>query len=76
MTLSEWYGLHEQIIAENQAGADTIPEEWDGVHEQWTGEHEAGANTQPVHELFSVWDAEQRCFVWAIREIIPPLLVG
>ncbi len=54
MSSAEWYGSHEQIIAENQAGANTMPEEWGGVHEQWTLEHEAGANTQPEHELLPV----------------------
>ena len=46
MPSAEWYGVHEQIIAENRAGANTLPE----------------------HELLPIWDAEQRCFIWGIRE--------
>ena len=71
MPSADWYGVHEQIIAENLAGANPMPEEWDGVREQWTLEHEAGADAQPAaHELFPAWDAERRCFVWAMREVV------
>jgi len=69
MPSAEWYRVHDQIIAENRVGANTMREEWDGVHEQWTLEHEAGANTQPEYELLPIWDAERRCYVWAIKEI-------
>jgi hypothetical protein len=67
MNLTKWHGAHEQIIAENQAGANTM-QEWDGAHEQWTLEHEAGANTQLGYQLIPAWNAGQRRYVWAIKE--------
>jgi hypothetical protein len=37
----EWYGVHEQITAENEAGVNTFdPDEWEGVHEHWTLEQQ------------------------------------
>jgi hypothetical protein len=86
MASAEWCGVHEQIIAETQASANTMQEEWDGVHEQiiaeraggfdddysdwaaqWHGVCDAGFGpVQPEYELLPIWDAEQRCFVWAV----------
>jgi hypothetical protein len=63
------------MIAERAGGFDDgysyWAAQWDGDHEQWTLEHEAGANTKPVYQLLPVWAAEQRSFVWAVKEILP-----
>jgi hypothetical protein len=72
----EWDGVHEQMEAERVAGwddgySDYWLQQWGGLFEDATLQQAADCVTQPVHELLPFWDSEQRCFVWAIREIDP-----